>query len=544
GLLMLPFVGGMMLSSLGSGLITSRTGHYRIFPIIGTAMMAIGSLLFCQLEWNSSLLRVDIYMAVFSLGLGLCMQTITLAIQNAVPARDMGVATASGTFFRSMGGTLGTAVFLSMLFSNVTDKIRDAFAGLVPTAPFQAAVHDPAVLTNPDNGPALAMLNSGGGNTGGVLEDSSFIQRLNPVLAQPFQEGFTNAMHIVFVGVAIVAAVGFVLSLITKEAPLRMQSGLQAAAEEAALVNGVEPVAAAVVAGDPGLAAVAVGDYGTIQDQVSTADHGANGNHMSGGNHMSNQSDIEGTQVRGFVRRPDGSPVPYAAVTVIDLGGRQVGRTLTKPDGGYQVSMPADGTYLLVASASSRQPQAATVVVNGAPVDVNVVLTGTAGLSGLITTPDNAPIPKATVTLANARGQVVGTHSTDPAGGYQFTQLAAGDYTLVVSAASYQPAALPLTVTDTGLNTQDVELVGQASLHGVAKATDGQPVANARVALLDETGGVVAVATTGPTGEYDFGDLSEGDYTVIASGYPPVASPLRVSAGEEASHDVELGYPD
>ena len=83
-----------------------------------------------------------------------------------------------------------------------------------------------------------------------------------------------------------------------------------------------------------------------------------------------------------------------------------------------------------------------------------------------------------------------------------------------------------------------------ASLAGVARGDNGQPLADARVTLVAPDGQVVAVATTGADGQYTFGDLSEGDYTVIASGYPPVAAALRVTAGQEAVHDVELGYPE
>ncbi|AHI01984.1 MFS transporter [Kutzneria albida] len=528
GLLMLPFVLAMMLSSMGSGLITSRTGRYKLFPIVGTMLIAAGSLLFLQLEYDSPLWEADIYMAVFGIGLGLCMQTLTLATQNAVPPRDMGVATASATFFRSMGGTLGTAVFLSMLFSNVGEKIKDAFTSVVPTQAFQAAIHDPSVVKDPNNAPVFAMLKGGAsGDAGGALQDSSFIQKLNPTLAQPFQEGFTNAMHIVFIGAAIVAAVAFVLTLVTREVPLRMQSGLQAkAAEEAMAATAPEPLA--IVDAEP---TAEVGRHALNEPEL----------HAEGALDSTAQ---DGTPLRGFVRRPDGSPVPSAALTVIDLGGKQVGRAVTGHDGGYGVTAPANGTYVLIASAGSHQPQASTVVVNGAPVDFDVVLTGTSGLAGVVTVLGGGPVAGATVTLADVRGEVVGSRGTDPAGGYRFGDLVAGEYTLVVSAANHRPTAIPLTVGDTGLTTRDVELVGGATLHGVARTAGDRPVADARVTLLDAEGQVVAAATTGESGEYSFGDLAEGDYTVIASGYPPVAGALRVRAGEEAVHDVELAHPE
>ncbi|MFC0439826.1 MFS transporter [Kutzneria buriramensis] len=530
GLLMLPFVLAMMISSLGSGIITSRTGRYKIFPILGTVLIGAGAVLFAtQLHWDTSLVEVDIYMAIFGIGLGLCMQTLTLATQNAVPPRDMGVATASATFFRSMGGTVGTAVFLSLLFSTVGDKIADAFKAIVPTQAFQTAIHTPSVVQDPNNAPLFSALK--GGNAGGALQDSSFIQHLNPaVLAQPFQEGFTNAMHIVFLGAAIVAAVSFVLTLVTKEVPLRTQSGIQAqAAEDGVLLTAPtdEPVPAAVAA---------------ATEPFESGRHAVNGN---GHTHLEGSlGTLVGTPVTGFVRRPDGSPVHAAALTVIDLNGKQVGRTVSGQDGGYDLAAPSNGTYVLIASAGSHQPQASTVVVNGAPVNFDVVLTGTSGLVGVVSALGGAPVVEATVTLADVRGEVVGSRSTDGGGSYQFTELVSGEYTLVVSAESFRPTALSVTVGEAGTTRRDVELLGGATLGGVARGGDGQPLSDARVTLVAPDGQVVAVTTTGEDGQYNFGDLSEGDYTVIASGYPPVAAALRVTAGQELVHDVELGYSE
>lgn len=237
GLLTLALVLGLMVGSVLSGQLTSRTGRYKIFPVVGSALM-VGALLLFHYRVGAStpLWETDVYMAMFGFGLGNCMQTLTLAVQNAVPARDIGAATASTTFFRQMGGTLGVAVFLSLLFSNVTGRIGDAFRVLTPTPEFQAALHDPAVLANPANQPVLAALRGGGG-AGGVLQDSSFLQHADPLLARPFLVGFSSAMDTVFLLAAVVTAVAFVLIVTMKEVPLRTQSGIQArAADEAPAV--------------------------------------------------------------------------------------------------------------------------------------------------------------------------------------------------------------------------------------------------------------------------------------------------------------------
>lgn len=231
GLLTLPLVLGIMTASMISGQFTARTGRYKIFPVIGTALISTGLVLLSTIGADTPLWRVDIFMAVFGLGLGCCMQTLILAVQNAVNPRDMGVATASATFFRQMGGTLGTAVFLSILFSTVGDRITGAFRDAAAAPGFRAALTDPAVITDPANRPVLDALAGGGGNAG-VLTDSSFLGGLDPRLARPFLVGFSESISLVFLVAAAVVAVAFVLVLFLREVPLRTQSGLDAQASE------------------------------------------------------------------------------------------------------------------------------------------------------------------------------------------------------------------------------------------------------------------------------------------------------------------------
>lgn len=245
GLLLLPLMAGITGGSLLSGQLISRTGRYKIFPVLGSAAMAAALLLLSRrLGVDTPLWEVDVYMTLFGLGLGGCLQTLIMAVQNAVPARDMGVATASATFFRQMGGTLGVAVFLSILFSTAGNKIADAFRGLASTPEFRSALADPAVRANPADKVVLQALQAGGiggsGNAGGVLQDSSFLQHIDPRLARPFLVGFANAMDGVFLVAAGVMSVAFVLMLFLTEVPLRTQSGIEALAAEFAAEAGGE----------------------------------------------------------------------------------------------------------------------------------------------------------------------------------------------------------------------------------------------------------------------------------------------------------------
>ncbi|WP_406280222.1 MDR family MFS transporter [Embleya sp. NBC_00896] len=282
GLLMIPVMVGMMGSSIVSGQLTSKTGRYKIFPILGTGIAAIAMGLFALfVDAETSLVTTSLFMVLLGIGLGQCMQTLILVVQNAVPPRDMGVATSAATFFRQMGATAGTAVFLSVLFSNVSGEIAKAFTRDASKPALQAALRDPAVLNDPANAPVIEMArnpNPGGAQGSGVLSDSSFIQQLDPRLAAPFKEGFSEAMQLVFMIAACVMLVAFVLVFFIKEVPLRTMSGLQAkAAAEAeeladadrAAVDATTAVTAATPAapvGEPAESAAA-GGAGTSAEQ-------------------------------------------------------------------------------------------------------------------------------------------------------------------------------------------------------------------------------------------------------------------------------------
>jgi EmrB/QacA subfamily drug resistance transporter len=237
GLLLLPLTIGIMAGSIISGQTISRTGRYKVFPITGAFLLLAGMLLMSRLHVDTSIFEIQVYSLIFGLGLGFNMQPLVLAVQNAVPPQDMGVATSSATFFRQMGGTLGTAVFLSVLFSTVVDRIRNAFVEAAATPAFQQALHDPAVASDPANRPVLSALRSGGQAAagGGSLNDSSFINQLDPRLARPFLVGFASSIDTVFLCAAGVLAIALVVVFFLPEERLREHSGLQARmADEAA----------------------------------------------------------------------------------------------------------------------------------------------------------------------------------------------------------------------------------------------------------------------------------------------------------------------
>ena len=216
GLLILPMVAAMMIASLGSGQFTSRTGRYKILPVVGSVLMVLGLFLMTRIGADTALWEADLYMMVFGLGLGLNMQSIVLAMQNAVEPRDMGVATSAVTFFRQVGGTLGTAIFLSILFTRAATNIPHEYARAANSAAFRAAM-----AAHPDEARML--------HGGGSIDDTSFVQHLDKALAHPYLVGFSDAMDTVFLVGGCVLVLACVLSLMMKEVPLRTLSGQQLA---------------------------------------------------------------------------------------------------------------------------------------------------------------------------------------------------------------------------------------------------------------------------------------------------------------------------
>lgn len=227
GLLMLPMVLGMMSASILSGQITSRTGKYKYFMVFGTGFMTLSYAYLGQMTIDWQIWQISIGMVFLGLGLGQLMQTLTVAAQNSVEARDIGVATSSTMFFRQMGGTIGVAVFLSILFATLAAK-----SAWIAEEIAKALTANPALLALPEN---AILKEAGPGGLGELVNaDSSFLQVISPEIAQPILIAFTESSVTVFNTAAIVVLVAFVLSFFVKEIPLRMQSGVQAAAEDAA----------------------------------------------------------------------------------------------------------------------------------------------------------------------------------------------------------------------------------------------------------------------------------------------------------------------
>ncbi|MFD0251038.1 MFS transporter [Streptomyces sp. NPDC127113] len=470
GLLMLPMMGGIVVASIVSGQLISRTGHYRSHPILGSALSVVGMWLLSRLDADTPRLHYSVWMAVLGAGIGMVMPVLVLAVQNSVRPADLGTATSANNYFRQIGGSVGAAIF-GTLFA---DRLTDALADRVP-AEAGAGLPDAEAIT-----PQL-------------------VHSLPPALRDAYIEAYADAMPRIFLYLVPVLVLGLLIALFLKEKPL---------------VSHNAPVT------DPETA------QPTVQVPQARSQHAA------------------GIAVCGTVQHPDGTVVPRAALTLIDVGGQQIGRGASGDDGRYALATPGSGAYVLIAAAGGHQPQAVSVTVGERPVELDVVLGGAGRLAGAVFTADGTPVREAIVTLTNVHGEVVATTRSGREGGYVITELVAGEYTLAASAPAFRPAALPVSVQAARETRQDVELAGGAVLRGTVRASGGRAVEDARVTLLDAAGNVVDTLTTGPDGTFRFVDLSSGEYTVIAAGYPPVATVLQVAGGGRTERDLQLGHED
>ncbi|WP_251095587.1 MFS transporter [Streptomyces sp. Caat 7-52] len=483
GLLMLPMMAGIVGASIIGGQLISRTGRYRIFPVLGGAVSAVGMWLLSRLEAHTPRLHYSIWMAVLGAGIGLVMPVLVLAVQNSVRPADLGSATSANNYFRQIGGSVGAAVFGTLFADRLADALREE---LPPRA--GAGLPDPDSIT-----PQL-------------------VHALPPALRDAYIRAYADAMPRIFLYLVPVLVLGLLIAFFLKEKPL-VSHNAPATDQETAPVKAPIPQA-------------------RLQPPAGGAPVPPRSPYAAG------------IPVCGTVQHPDGTVVPRAALTLIDVAGQQIGRGASGEDGRYALSTPGSGAYVLIAAAGGHQPQAVSVTVGERPVELDVVLGGAGRLAGSVLTADGTPVRDATVTLTNVHGEVVATTRSGREGGYVITELVAGEYTLAASAPAFRPAALPVTVQASRETRQDVELAGGAVLKGTVRASGGRPVEDARVTLLDAAGNVVDTLTTGADGMFRFVDLSSGEYTVIAAGYPPVATVLQVAGGGRTERDLQLGHED
>jgi EmrB/QacA subfamily drug resistance transporter len=202
GLLILPLMAGLMTTSIGSGILITRTGRYKIFPIVGTAVMAFGLYLLSTMTPSTSALESSLYMLILGLGMGLIVQVMVIAVQNAVAHRDLGTATGTEQFVRSMGSAFGVAVF-GAIFNN---RLAANLKALVPTGISSHQVSATTVTASP-----------------------AALRQLPPDIYHDVLLAISRSTHVVFLAGVPLVLLAFCGCFLLREVPLRRQAHIGAA---------------------------------------------------------------------------------------------------------------------------------------------------------------------------------------------------------------------------------------------------------------------------------------------------------------------------
>jgi EmrB/QacA subfamily drug resistance transporter len=499
GLLTIPMMGGVLLSSTIAGFLITKSGKIKPYIVTGTIALVAGFAALATIDHQTKLVYVGGAMALVGIGIGMTMQNLVLAVQNTVPLRDIGSASSTVTFFRSLGGTIGVSVLGAVLADRVTSDIPHRLAA--------AGIHVPA----------------GGGKTS-TLD----LHALPKPIATIIRASYGDATAHIFLISAIIAVVSIIAALALPRITLRSSVDLA----QPAPADGVPPEPT-----DPQPA----GANGRVN---GVSYHGA---HAAGSLEATTAvlaPPSNGPVLAGRVEGPDRRAIAGAVLTVTDYPGHQVARTVSQADGGYLLDLPTGGTYLLICAAENHQPVASMVAVGMGEVRHDITLAGASLVEGRVLQHGGEPISGATVTLTDARGEVVGAAVTGPDGGYVLADLYPGEYTLTATAENTLPVARAVTVDGVGSHRFDVVLRSNATVTGTVRAArSGQPVADASVTLVDGYGNVAGTTVTGDDGRYEFAGLLPGTYTLTASGYAPMASRVEL-AGDRTDRDIVLGRPE
>jgi len=207
GLKLIPLMIGILTFTVTSGRLITKTGHYKKYPVVGTVIMSLGVFLMSTAHVSTPYWQIAIFAVIIGGGLGLCMQTIVIAVQNAVEFKDLGIATSSNTFFRSLGGAFGTAIFGTILSNRVAENLQIQLAGSTAVEP--------------------GMLET-------LTSNTSMIATLPAEIQAKVLEAFADSFQVVFLSAFPVVALAFFFAIALEEKPLQDSQSHASARQDAA----------------------------------------------------------------------------------------------------------------------------------------------------------------------------------------------------------------------------------------------------------------------------------------------------------------------
>ncbi|MFE7750227.1 MFS transporter [Streptomyces sp. NPDC057428] len=342
GIMTIPFIGGLFVSSTLSGQIITKTGKWKSWLLAGGVLLTAGLGLLGTLRYDTPYWHIAIFMALMGLGVGMTLQNLVLCTQNQVAPGDLGAASSTVTFFRSLGGAVGVSVLGSVMSTRISHYAAETIGQLSPQEQVAAAK----------------------ASGSGAIPD---LDLLPPGVRTWLESAYGHGIGDIFLYVAPVALLAFLVTLFIKEVPLRAKGALsQTADATSVMASSAAPLPAD---GASEVASKAPAEQSAATHRPAAVDSTA-GPELAGAAH-----DSGGITVGGCVRGAAYAPVPGAIVTLVSQEGRQLGRSVAEADGFYAVDVPATGSYVLIVGADGYQPQTSRIAVVDEPVAHDILLT-------------------------------------------------------------------------------------------------------------------------------------------------------------------------
>lgn len=530
GIYMLPLTIGFLVAGPASGWLSDRFGG-RIFAAGGLLLAAITFVLLIVIPVNFNYWLFALIILLNGLGMGIFTSPNTAEVMSSVPANQRGVASGMRATIMNGGMALSIGIFFSLMIAGLSGTLPNAMrsgltgqgvpgdiANQLASTPPVGSLFATFLGYNPFKEMIPAHVLNQPGVNGSTITGQEFFPHL---ISGPFHSGLIA----VFIAAAVMLLLGSIASWFAKGDYVTDEAAELAEAAREGIVD-ADTTQLPVVTTNGHAPASTLTAPARLRAPVTSP---------------AQPLVADGRSISGRIVRSDGYLVPEVALTLIDQRGHQVSRATGNQHGEYVIEPPAPGSYVLIVSAGGHQPAAVNVTVDGRPQRLDVPLQGSGEVSGVVrSAQDLRPLAGATITLTDIRGEVVGASVSDARGDYACQGVVSGVYTLVAVADRMRPAAITLTVPDSGVLTQDVELAAMSVLNGSVWAS-GRTVPDAQVIVQDAAGGILGTARTDDEGRYTVTDLAEGQYTVVTRGYPPVSSRVRIT-GSQVSHDLELGY--
>ncbi|HEV3360815.1 MAG TPA: MFS transporter [Pseudonocardiaceae bacterium] len=519
GIYMLPMTVGFLLSAPLSGVLSDKLGT-RVFAAVGMFITALTFVALIIIPVNFSYVAFAAILLFNGLGMGMFAAPNRAEVMNSLPGNARGAGAGMTATFQNAAMVLSIGVFFSLIIAGLSAHLPSALSsGLVahgvPANSAAQIASLPAVGVlfaaflgyNPIQqllGSTVHTLPAAQVN---FLTGRSFFPSL---ISGPFADGLTVA----FIFAIVACVIGAIASLACKPAPIL---ALEQPAED--IGTELAGIAGELVDEDPFEVPASINGF-------RTNGHGVH---------------EFGTELGGTVFGDGGAPAAGAVITVTSPTGQQIERASVGTDGGYRLTGLRPGGYTVIASARGFAPQAlAAHVATSQPARRDFVLAGAGAVGGTVRSARQGPgVPDATVIVTDATGTVVGQSTSTQRGEYRISGVPDGVLTVTADASGHQPAAAQVSVHG-GPVTVDLVLAAVGGVLGAVRSTSGRPLAGATLTAVDADGRVAATVVADETGQYRLEGLPDGQYTVVANLYQPMAQPIRIGPGQVVEQDVTL----